>query len=368
MKILIAAGGTGGHIYPGLAIAEKIKSKNPEAEILFIGSYVGMEKNIIPQAGYPIEYIRARGFEKGFSLETIAAVKGIIDGLLDARRLIKKHQPDLVIGTGGFTAAALLFMASRKKIPTLIHEQNAFPGRANRLLGKRVDRVAISFTEAEAYFPDGKTVLCGNPVRPEYTHSNRSALRASLGIADGERMILVMGGSQGAGSINRATLDLMASFKDEEDVRIYHLTGKDQFDKVLAEANDRGLNQSENRVILAYHQELYNLLGAADLVISRSGAMSVAEIAALGLPSILVPYPLAAGNHQEFNARVLTDSGGGILIEDDKLTGDLLIATVRNLLSKPQELLLMQKKTKEKAILDAGDRIYGALLKLMEKT
>jgi UDP-N-acetylglucosamine--N-acetylmuramyl-(pentapeptide) pyrophosphoryl-undecaprenol N-acetylglucosamine transferase len=151
-------------------------------------------------------------------------------------------------------------------------------------------------------------------------------------------------------------------------VRIYHLTGKDQFDKVVAEANERGLNQSKNRVILAYHQELYNLLGAADLVISRSGAMSVAEIAAVGLPSILVPYPLAAGNHQEFNARVLTDSGGGILIEDEKLTGDLLIDRVGKLLSNPQELLLMQKKTREKAIPDAGDRIYGALLRLMEKT
>ncbi|WKY47265.1 undecaprenyldiphospho-muramoylpentapeptide beta-N-acetylglucosaminyltransferase [Eubacteriaceae bacterium ES3] len=368
MKILIAAGGTGGHIYPGLAIAEKIKSRNSEAEIIFIGSHVGMEKNIVPQAGYPIEYLRARGFEKGFSFETIAAVKGIFDALSDARRVLKKYQPDLVIGTGGFTAAALLYVATQKRIPTLIHEQNAYPGRANRMLGKKVDRVAISFKEAQAYFPVGKTVLCGNPVRPEYIGSDRNSLRNNLGLNENSQMILIMGGSQGAASINLAALDLMEAVKTQNNVYIYHLTGKEQIEEIMQEVENRGLRQSKNLVIQAYHQKLYNLLGAADLVISRAGAMSVAEIAVVGVASILVPYPLAAGNHQEFNAKVLTECGAGILINDEKLSGAWLVENVKDLLEHPQKLAKMRIKTREKGIPDAGDRIYEELLKLMERS
>ena len=159
MNVLIAAGGTGGHIYPGLAIAEKIKKERPDVKIIFIGSLVGMEKNIIPEHGYPLDYIRVRGFEKSLTLETLAAVKGVFDGMRDAKKIIAKYQPDLVIGTGGFTAGPLLLQASRRGIPTLIHEQNAFPGKSNRMLGKRVDRIAISFQEAAAYFPAEKTVL-----------------------------------------------------------------------------------------------------------------------------------------------------------------------------------------------------------------
>lgn len=366
MKVLIAAGGTGGHIYPGLAIAEKIKTENPGAEIIFIGSLVGMEKNIIPQYGYPIEYIRVRGFERKASLETLAAIKGIFDGLSDAKKIIAKHQPDLVIGTGGFTAGPLLLIASRRKIKTMIHEQNAYPGKTNLMLGKRVDRIAISFNEAKQYFPGEGTFLAGNPVRAEYYQINRCELRKHLNLSDAQKMVLIMGGSQGAGSINQSALSLIASYQNREDRVIYHLTGKDQYQLIKKEVENLGLFPSGHIFVEAYSNEVHRLLGAADLVISRSGAMSVAEIQAVGVPSILVPYPMAAGNHQEFNARVITDPGGGVLIKDKDLTGALLIQTVETLLDDEKKRQTMGQITKALSINNAGDRIYDEIRKLME--
>jgi UDP-N-acetylglucosamine--N-acetylmuramyl-(pentapeptide) pyrophosphoryl-undecaprenol N-acetylglucosamine transferase len=366
VKILIAAGGTGGHIYPGLAIAEKIKKENPQAEIIFVGSKVGMEKNIIPQYGYPIEDIRVRGFERKLSLETLAAVKGIFDGLNDSKKMIQKHKPDLVIGTGGFTAGPLLLIANRKKIKTLIHEQNAYPGKTNLMLGKRVDRIAISFNEAKQYFPEEKVFLAGNPVRLDYQKADRKEARNSLSLSDNQKLILIMGGSQGAGSINRSALELMKFYRFREDRVIYHLTGKDQYDMIKGEVKNLGLSSSGRMFVEAFSSEVHRLLTAADLVVSRSGAMSVAEIQTVGIPSILVPYPLAAGNHQEFNARVITDPGGGILIKDVDLTGDSLIQAVEAMLSDEKKLRSMSEITKGLSILDAGDRIYNEIEKLME--
>ncbi|MGL4606836.1 MAG: undecaprenyldiphospho-muramoylpentapeptide beta-N-acetylglucosaminyltransferase [Eubacteriaceae bacterium] len=367
MKILIAAGGTGGHIYPGLAIADKIKEKMPEAQITFIGSMVGMEKNIIPQTGYPIEYINVRGFERSLSLETIVAFKGIFDGIRDSKRVLKRHNPDLVIGTGGFTCGPLLLEASRKKISTMIHEQNAFPGRANRLLGKKVDRIGISFDEAKKYFPEERTFLAGNPVRSEYCQIDSQAERKYLGIDESQKMVLIMGGSQGAGSINEATLELMKAWKGNKNRIVYHLTGKNQFLEIQERMKKEGIDQEENLIIEAYSNEVYRLLGAADLVISRAGAMSVAEIAAAGKPSILVPYPLAAGNHQDFNAKVITDNGGGILLEDKMITGEILVETVNTLINDEDTLKIMSQNTDKVKILDASERIYSEIKELLEK-
>lgn len=367
MKILIAAGGTGGHIYPGIAIADKIKKEIPEAEIIFIGSLVGMEKNIIPQTGYPIEYIKVRGFERELSIETLIAIKGIFDGLRDSRKVLKRHSPDLVIGTGGFTAGPLLLEASKKRIPTMVHEQNAYPGKANRMLGKKVDRIAISFKEAEKYFPKGKTFLAGNPVRDEYRSLNPELERQGLGLKKTCKMILIMGGSQGAGSINKAALGLMKAFKNREDRFIYHLTGKEQFSMIKEALEKEGLGESKNIIVEAYSDKVHKLLGGADLIVSRAGAMSVAEIAATGVPSILVPYPMAAGNHQEFNAKVITDNGGGILLEDSKLTKEGLVETVENILNDEEGLNKMSEITKKSGIIDADDRIFKEIKQLLER-
>ncbi|MDO4288892.1 MAG: undecaprenyldiphospho-muramoylpentapeptide beta-N-acetylglucosaminyltransferase [Eubacterium sp.] len=372
MKILIAAGGTGGHIYPGLAIADKFKEKMPEAEIVFVGSLVGMEKNIVPKEGYPLEYIRVRGFERELSLETLAAVKGIFDGMRDAKKVIARHKPDLVIGTGGFTCGPLLLQAARRGIPTMIHEQNAYPGKANRMLGKKVDRVAISFMEAAAYFPEDKIFLAGNPVREAYKHVDRADCRKKLGLAENQKMVVAMGGSQGAGSINEAVIQYMVKHKDNPEIVVYHLTGRGQYEKVIGVLKEKGVelkdgvNALGNIHIVDYSNEVDLLLGAGDLVISRSGAMSIAEIAAVGIPSILIPYPMAAGNHQEFNARVLTDQGGGVLILDKDLTPALLEAEADAILGDAPRRQSMAEITKKAAIYDADLRFYEEALKVMK--
>jgi len=362
-RVLIAAGGTGGHIYPGLAIAEIIQKKSPETEIVFIGSYVGMEKNIIPQAGYPIDYIRARGFERSLSLETFSAIKGIFESIHDAKKVLSKYAPEIVIGTGGFTSAMLLREASKKGYHTLIHEQNAFPGRANKMLGKRVDRIAVSFDEGRAYFPEEKVFLSGNPVRESFKQLTREACREKLKLKDHQKMIVAMGGSQGAESINRAVLDLIKANCEKEELVFYHMTGKSQFDWVSQQIEQMNLSEAaKERVhILAYSNEMDSLLKACDLAIARSGAMSVAEFAITGTPTILIPFPKAAENHQEFNARVLTEKGAGILVLDADLTGDYLIKTVGELIHHKETLEKMRKQAYTCAIEDAPERIFNHL-------
>ncbi|MEG2896700.1 MAG: glycosyltransferase, partial [Eubacterium sp.] len=250
-----------------------------------------------------------------------------------------------------------------------IHEQNAFPGKTNRMLGKKVDRVAISFEEAAQYFPKEKVFLSGNPVRTVYKKTDRKALRMKLGLKENQKMVVIMGGSQGAGSINDAAVTFIAKNRGRTDRVIYHLTGKNQYNKVLENLKESSvkLEKYASIHILPYSDDVHTLIGAGDLVVSRSGAMSVAEIAAVGIPSIFVPYPMAAGNHQEFNARVITDNGGGVLIYDGELKGALLTETIDHLLEDQSSLDKMREATQRIAILDADQRIYAEVCQLIKK-
>ncbi|NLN96892.1 MAG: undecaprenyldiphospho-muramoylpentapeptide beta-N-acetylglucosaminyltransferase [Eubacteriaceae bacterium] len=367
MKILIAAGGTGGHIFPGLAIADALKKKREDCEIVFIGSQVGMEKNIVPQYGYPLEMMRVRGFERQFSLQIFAALKGLLDGAIDVRRVLKRHQPDLVIGTGGFTSGQLLLKASQMGIPTLIHEQNAYPGQANRILAKYVDRVAISFYEAARYFPDEKTFLSGNPVRDAFKNIDRHAARHSLHLNPNQKLILISGGSQGAESINRAVLSLYERYKGHPTYRFIQLTGEGPYEDVLQAMAEQGITKEsyDNIEIYNFSNQMETLMGAADLMITRSGAGTISEIAAVGVPSVLIPFPLAAGNHQEFNARVLTDKGAGILLYDQQLNGETLLKTFDRLFEKEETLSIMRLKTLRLRKTDADELIAKEALKLL---
>lgn len=362
-KILVAAGGTGGHIYPGIAISDELLKTIPGAEITFVGSYVGMEKDIVPKAGYNIEYIRARGFERGFSKETLEAVRGIFQSRKDAKELLDRYEPDLVIGTGGFTSAMLLREAARRGIPTMIHEQNAYPGRSNRLLGRHVDRIAISFPEAAEYFKRDKLFLSGNPIRDAFKSVDRKKAREKFGLSHEDFMILIMGGSQGAESINKAVVELMKTLTDEN-VKYFHLTGKEQYETIR-----EALEPLRDTITLfGYSDDVANLLSAADLVISRSGASSVAEIAACGTPSILIPYPMAAGDHQTYNARVLSEHSAGVLIPESELNEEKLLKTVLSILNNPVRQQQMRKHALDQSILDAAERFASEAKELVETT
>ncbi len=324
-----------------------------------------MEKNIVPQKGYPLKLLRSRGFEKGFSSETLEAVKGIFDSWIDSRKLLKQEKPDLVIGTGGFTSAMLLIAASLKKIPTMIHEQNAYPGRSNRLTSKFVDKIAISFPEAEKYFNPKKTFLAGNPIRNEFKELNRDKSREKLGLKSTDKLVIFMGGSQGAEAINQAALYTIENY-NEPDIIYYILAGKDNY-KTLKDKID-SLDIDKSRIkIFDYYNDMSNLLAAGDLIISRSGAMSITEIAACGIPSILIPFPNAAGDHQTFNAKVISENGGGVLIPESQLTGELLLKNIKNILENQDRLGQMRARTLEKKILDADERFCNEAYNLVQK-
>lgn len=368
MKILIAAGGTGGHIYPGLSIGQKLRENHPDAEIIFIGSHVGMEKDIVPKYGFPLELIRARGFERGFSKETLEAVVGLFESRRDAKELIRKHKPDLIIATGGFTGAMLLKEAQRCRIPNMIHEQNAYPGRSNRLTGRHADRIGVAFTEAEQYFPENKTFLCGNPVRESFVNPDRKAAREKLGLADNEQFIVVMGGSQGAVSINSNAAESVVNFTENPGGEILSwklLTGKGQDEAVRSYLCERLGNVPDNVSIEPYSTEMDTLLAAADLAVGRAGAMSVAELCACGVPSILIPYPQAAGDHQTFNARVLENAGAAVLIPDARVTGPLLTETIHSIVTDPDVQTKMSEAADSLKITDAADRFAAEADRLL---
>lgn len=360
MRVLIAAGGTGGHIYPGLSIGEKIREQYPDAQVIFVGSHVGMEKKIIPQYDFPLELIRSRGFERGFSKETIDAVIGTFQSMKDARKLLEKYRPDLVISTGGFTGATLLREAQKKKIPTMIHEQNAFPGRANRLSGKKAARVGLAFKEAEEYFPKEKCFVCGNPVREAFRNPDRPGSREKLGLTDDEFLIVVMGGSQGAQSINKAAIGAIEELEKNPDkagmsLRWRILAGPGNDEEVKAEIREKLGEVPENVEVMSYCNEMDTLLAAADLAVARSGAMSVAEFAACSLPAFLVPYPFAAGDHQTFNAKALVDAGAATMCADDELTSGKIVADIVSITTDADRREAMRKAAHAMSAPEAAD-------------
>jgi UDP-N-acetylglucosamine--N-acetylmuramyl-(pentapeptide) pyrophosphoryl-undecaprenol N-acetylglucosamine transferase len=370
MKVLIGAGGTGGHIYPGLAIAEKIKKENPKSEIIFVGTKIGMEQDIIPDSGYPIEYIRAMGFERDrlISFDSIKAVFRMFAGYRDAKKLIDEVKPDIVIGTGGYLSGVLIYTAQRKNVPTLIHEQNAFPGMSNKLVARGADAVAISFTEAEKYFRDANTFLAGNPIREAFSNLDREKCRINQNVNPDQFLLLFMGGSQGAASINNASIEVMKSYQGNNKCKIIHISGRSQYEKMKNNMIQAGVNHSEasNICLIPYSNELPEILSATDLIVARSGAMTIAECAATATPGIFIPYPDAAENHQEFNAKVITDKDGGCIIQDKDLTGTVLIKQIKEYTSEKERLVKMGGNAYKAAIFNATDVIYSRILQIVD--
>ncbi len=355
--VLVAAGGTGGHIYPGLAIAETLRKRHPDWQITFIGSETGMEAKIVPEYGFPMDYIRVSGFDRGNPVKMLRAAMKMTASRKDAKKLLKKHNPDLVIGTGGYTSGILLYVAGKAGIPALIHEQNAFPGKANRLAASSASCVALTFDEAKTYFGNARTELCGNPVRDAFKHINPAKCREQIGVSADKRVILATGGSQGAASINEAMLKVAEAYKGNPKVEIYHLIGPKKYDELMAEAVSLGIDQFDNIHLMDYSNNMDVLMGAADVLISRAGATTIAEMSASGTPAVLVPYPFAAGDHQRFNAQAVVDAGAGIMIEDSDLTGELLLATVNELLFDTKKLEVFKQNALAYAKPEAGDKI-----------
>lgn len=364
MKVLVSGGGTAGHINPGIAIAKYIKSKNPDCEIIFVGTQKGLETKLVPRENFELKTIKVRGFRRKLSKDTLVAVKELFQGLHEAKSIIKEFKPDIVIGTGGYVCGPVVFNAARMKIPTLIHEQNAFPGVTNKLLSRFVDKVAISFKESEKYFKNKKKIVfTGNPIRSELLYTDRNSAREKLGIEKDKPFVVIFGGSRGAEPINNAMCELILSHKDEKDFHLLFATGEAQYDTIVKRLGN--LN-SKNINVVPYIYNMADVMAAADLVIGRAGAITLSELTALGVPSILIPSPYVTANHQEYNARALEKQGAGIVVLEKDLNHNLLYQQIIHLLKDKGQLKKMAENSKKMGITNASEKIYGIVEELIK--
>ncbi|MCQ2484573.1 MAG: undecaprenyldiphospho-muramoylpentapeptide beta-N-acetylglucosaminyltransferase [Clostridia bacterium] len=366
-KVMIATGGTGGHINPGLAVAGYIRDNYPDAQILFVGTAVKMEAQLVPAAGYDFKTIDIQGFSRDLTpaglVKNVQTAVKLVKSSSQAKKIIREFEPDVVIGFGGYVSGPVLRTAAKMGIPTAVHEQNAFPGVTNKTLAKKVDRVMLTAPEAEKYIKSkNPCVVTGLPVRGEMINADRDISRAELKVDD-RPVILSMGGSLGAKVINEAMTQLIAERYERKNCYFLHATGKAGVGMFDTLKNDKKINLDENKHIMLreYIDDMYRCMAAADLVICRAGASSLSEIQAMGKPSILVPYPYAAENHQYYNAMALVKNDAAILIEEKDFTGERLIKEVDELLANPDRLKQIGENAKKMAIYDATERIVNCI-------
>ncbi len=361
MKVIMTGGGTGGHIYPAVAIADKIKEKQPEAEILFVGTQKGLEKTLVPQNGYPIEFITVSGFDRRNIFKSVKTFADLLKGISQAKKIIRDFRPDVVIGTGGYVCGPVVRTAAKLGIRTYIHEQNAFPGMTNKMLESYVDKVFMGFEKAGEYFKQPqKHVVAGNPVRKSFFTLTKQQARERLGIAEDEFMILSFGGSRGAGRINEAMLSVLKEINGMEKTSLYFGTGDVYYDAICREAEAIG-GISDNIHIMRYIDDMDNHLMAADVVVSRAGALSIAEICVCGKCAVFIPSPNVTGNHQYHNAKAVADKGGAILLEEKNLTDELLVSTLMKLKENPERVRDMGLAAGKCAFSDSAEIIYNEI-------
>ncbi len=359
MRAVITGGGTGGHIYPALAIADKIVEKEPGSEILYMGNEIGLEKDIVPSYGYPIELIPAMWIDRSNPIKIAKTFTTTMRGIRQAKSIMKRFRPDAVIGTGGYVCFPVIYAGHRYGAPCFIHEQNAYPGIANRSLERYVDKVFLGFGEAADYFRDSsKLVVTGNPVRAVFRNVDKIQARKKLGIPEDAFLVFSFGGSQGAEMINESVLGLCERIKEKKDIYLIFGTGSQYYDDIMARADSLGLSGSGNIIIKSYIEDMPDHIGASDLIICRCGALSVAEVCTLGRASIMIPSPNVTGNHQYFNARSVSDKGGSVLIEEKDLTEEVLAREVLRLAEDPGITENMGKIAGTCIPDDPAERIY----------
>ncbi|MBR6902289.1 MAG: undecaprenyldiphospho-muramoylpentapeptide beta-N-acetylglucosaminyltransferase [Clostridia bacterium] len=368
MHILFAGGGTAGHINPALAIAGYIREKHPDSHISYIGTPNKLEARLVPEKGYNFRTIEVAGLTRSLSakglLKNARALSMAATASVNARRILKELQPDVVIGTGGYVSGPVLREAVKLGIKTAIHEQNAFPGVTTKMLASKVDAVMLAMPEAQKYMKlRNKPYITGNPVRRELLSITRERARTALGI-DNRPLLLSFGGSLGAKYINMAVEGLIEWHNNTG--RFYHIhgTGTSGYENVVNYFNEKNIKLSSEIDIREYIKNMDECMAAADLVISRAGAITLSEITALGKPAILIPSPYVAENHQFHNAMTLKRAGTAEIIEEKDLTAEKLISVVEGLIENKPRLAKMSENAKRIAITDANERIYDVIMRL----
>ena len=370
MNIVFVAGGTGGHINPALAVAGTIKSKYPDTKISFIGNRKGMEATLVPKAGYKFYPIDVAGFQRKISLNNIkrnaVAVYRMFQSTIQAEKILEILKPDIVVGTGGYTCGPVLRKAAKMGIKTATHEQNAFPGVTTKTLCKYVDEVMVAMPDAIKRLPDNrKYIVTGNPVRQSIIDTTREEARKKLGL-DNRPMILSLGGSLGARAENEAIAVVLGWHANSGKYYHFHAIGKYGVEWMPDLIRSKGVEfeRLDNLRISEYIYDMDLCMAAADIVINRAGASTISELQVKGMPSILIPSPNVAENHQFYNAKTLSDNNAAILIEEKDLTGETLIEAIKSVIESPDKLKQMGENAKKTAVFDANNRICDVIMNL----
>ena len=368
MRVILAGGGTAGHCNPALAIAGKIRAKNPNAEILFIGNKGKIEETLVAKAGYPFRAVETQGFRRKLTLENIKTVQLYLKAQKECRKIIREFCPDVVIGTGGYVSGPVVKAAQKLGVPTCIHEQNAYPGVTSKMLAREADIVFISFPGSEQYF--GKTkkmVLTGNPLREEVLTTDREEARRKLGIPSDAFYLLSFAGSLGALEINRVMVEIIARNAAKKEFYHTHATGERGWGWMPDALRDRGFDVEKKGpvTVVPYLYDMADHLAAADAVVSRAGAITLGELTALGKPAVLIPSPNVTHNHQYYNARSLSDRDGAVLLEEKELTADRLYEEILGLMEHPKRREALGKKAAELALPQAAETIYNEIYDLI---
>lgn len=367
MKVVIAAAGTGGHINPGIAMANKIMQEEPDSKIIFIGTNRGLENDLVPRAGYELKHIDSYGISRELSIKNIKRLYKTYKSIGEAKKILKDFKPDIVIGTGGYICISVGEAAKRLKIPVILHESNAFPGVAVKLLSKYAEKILLGFEEAKNRLPKAnKLVVTGTPTKIKkinYSDQEKKEKLDSIQLKDKKLpIVLVFGGSQGAQSINNAILGIVEQ-KLNTNYQIIWAAGKGNYEQVKNELSSKNIdiNSIENASILPYIYNMQEIMNIADLVVCRSGAMTISEITILEKPAIFIPFPFAAENHQEYNARVLEKIGAAKIILDKDLNVQILNNQINSIVANASTLKSMGENAGKIKIENVEDKIYSEI-------
>lgn len=365
MRLVLSGGGTGGHIYPALAIAAGVRKIVPDAEILYVGTEKGLEKDIVKKAGYPFRSIDVSGIDRSSMLKASKSLIKFPKSFFQAFNIIKEFKPDVVLGTGGYVSFPVVLAGTFFNCKTMIHEQNVYPGLANRNLASRVDYIFLTFEETKKFLKGTQIKVTGLPVRQEIIEVQKDVALRNLQLTD-KFTLVAFGGSRGAMSINNAMLDVLEKYKNDEDIQIIWITGGAGYEDIKRKLEEN-IDLEGMKLVLRLFPYMYNIeeaLAVSDLAVCRAGASTLCELAILGLPAILVPYPYAAEGHQEKNARALKEKKAAEMVIDEYLDGDTLYKKVEYLRNNPNILEEMRanlrKEAKPQALRDIVEIIVNS--------
>ena len=356
MRVIISAGGTGGHIYPALAIINKIKEKEPNSEFLYIGTHNRMEKDIVPSKGIPFKSIEMYGFSKKI-FKNFKTVKCLFKAFGECRKIIREFNPDIVIGVGGYVTVPVIVSAHKLGYKTFLHEQNALPGKSNRYLSKHCDLIGVSFESSLDKFPKDKAIFTGNPCSEDALKAP-IVLKSTLGLSATKKLVLIVMGSLGAGRVSKYLEKELNYFKDK-DYEVLFVTGKGSYEEVMK------YSYPKNVKIIPFYEGLTSVMKKTDVMVSRAGASTLSEIIALEVPSVLIPSPYVANNHQYLNALDLVNKDAALMIEEKDLSDGVLVKKVDSLINDEIKIKEIKNNLRSMQIKDSASIIYDNLKRVI---